>query len=123
MRKSRAKTNTETVAPEPARELLTKPQMLALLGDPAYSTVWGWMKDGFFPLPIELGPPNSRSTMIAWYADVVHAWIANRPRRILGKRLHEFRGRDAKRINLERSKAEIVPKAKQPRKALQQAAE
>ena len=101
MRKSRTKTK-EAVAPtrncdapvkSGQRELLSKPQMLALLGDPAYSTIWGWMKDGLFPLPIELGPANSRSTMIAWYADEVHDWIAARPRRVLGKRLHAFRGK------------------------------
>ena len=98
MQKSKAK---KTGAPERIgdvpvksgpRDLLSKRQMLALIGDPAYSTVWGWMKDGWFPLPIELGPPNSRSTMIAWYADEIYKWIADRPRRQLGKQLHEFRG-------------------------------
>ncbi len=100
MKKSQTKT-TEAVAPalnadmpvKPGpRELLSKAQVLALVGGPVYSTIWGWMKDGQFPLPIELGPPNSRSTMIAWYADEVHQWIANRPRRQIGKQLHEFRG-------------------------------
>ena len=119
MRKlSNSKRKHVTVAPDPGaiavgpRALLTKAQMLALLGDPAYSTVWGWMKDGYFPLAVELGPPNGRSTMIAWYADEIHAWIAKRPRRVLGKRLHEVRGRgrDADRVSLEQSKAEIVPK-------------
>jgi predicted DNA-binding transcriptional regulator AlpA len=111
MRKFRAKKNTEAVAPELTdtpvrsgqRDLLSKSQMLALLGDPAYSTVWGWMRAGTFPLPIELGPPNSRSTMIAWYADEIHDWIANRPRRKIGQRLHEFRGRDADKRELKQA--------------------
>jgi len=51
------------------------------------------MRAGTFPLPIELGPPGGRSSMIAWYADEIHDWIANRPRRKLGQ--HEFCGRSA----------------------------
>jgi predicted DNA-binding transcriptional regulator AlpA len=78
----------ETAAP--GRQLISKPQVLQLIGNPAYSTVWEWMRAGRFPLPIELGPPGGRSSMIAWYADEIHDWIANRPRRKLGQ--HEFRG-------------------------------
>jgi predicted DNA-binding transcriptional regulator AlpA len=77
-------------AATPGRRLISKPQVLQLIGDPAYSTVWEWMRAGTFPLPIELGPPGGRSSMIAWYADEIHDWIANRPRRKLGQ--HEFRG-------------------------------
>ena len=80
-------------AATPGRRLISKPQVLQLIGDPAYSTVWEWMRAGTFPLPIELGPPGGRSSMIAWYADEIHDWIANRPRRKLGQ--HEFRGRSA----------------------------
>ena len=80
-------------AATPGRRLISKPQVLQLIGNPAYSTVWEWMRAGTFPLPIELGPPGGRSSMIAWYADEIHDWIANRPRRKLGQ--HEFRGRSA----------------------------
>jgi len=96
MRNPKAK-NTEAVrrrpghAPiTPGQLLLFKRQVLELLGNPSYSTVWSWMVEGRFPLAVELGPPGRRSTMIAWYADEVHEWIATRPRRRLGQ--HEFRG-------------------------------
>ena len=99
MRNSKAK-NAGAVAPKrqrpghepikPGQQLLFKPQVINLLGGIAYSTLWGWMRSGLFPLAVELGPPGRRSTMIAWYADEVHEWIATRPRRKLGQ--HEFRG-------------------------------
>ena len=72
--------NIETVAACP--RLLTKAEVLALLGV-AYTTVFTWMREGQFPLSIELGPPGGRSTKIAWLADEVYAWIASRPRRKL----------------------------------------
>jgi predicted DNA-binding transcriptional regulator AlpA len=101
MRKPKANKSTEAGAPEirdgaitpGQRSLMFKAQVLALLGDPSYSTVWEWMRAGLFPLPIELGPRGGRSSTIAWYADEIHDWIANRPRRKLGQ--HEFRGRSA----------------------------
>ena len=82
MRKSKAKQNTEAGQPDKGardgaaapqqRSLMFKAQVLALLGDPSYSTVWEWMKAGKFPLPIELGPSGGRSSSIAWYADEIH---------------------------------------------------
>ena len=72
--------NIETVAACP--RLLTKAEVLALLGV-TYTTVFTWMREGQFPLSIELGPPGGRSTKIAWLADEVYAWIASRPRRKL----------------------------------------
>ena len=72
--------NIETVAACP--RLLTKAEVLALLGV-TYTTVFTWMREGRFPLSIELGPSGGRSTKIAWLADEVYAWIASRPRRKL----------------------------------------
>ena len=72
--------NVETVAACP--RLLTKAEVLALLGV-TYTTVFTWMREGQFPLSIELGPSGGRSTKIAWLADEVYAWIASRPRRKL----------------------------------------
>ena len=39
-------------AATPGRLLISKPQVLQLIGNPAYSTVWEWMRAGTFPLPI-----------------------------------------------------------------------
>ena len=95
------KNTSDTAAPErtrrdapivPGQRLLFKPQVLQLLGLRSYSTLWQWMRDGAFPLPLELGPRHGRSSAIAWDANEVLGWIANRPRRQLGQ--HEFRGRD-----------------------------
>ena len=72
--------NIETVAACP--RLLTKAEVLELLGV-TYTTVFTWMREGRFPLSIELGPSGGRSTKIAWLADEVYAWIASRPRRKL----------------------------------------
>ena len=73
--------------------LLSKSEVLALLGGGVgYSTLWGCMREGRFPLPIELGPPGKRSTTIAWYRDEILDWLAKRPRRELGRGA-EFRGR------------------------------
>ena len=49
----------------PGQKLLSKRQVTELIGV-AYSTLWGWMKNGAFPLAIELGPAGSRSATIAW---------------------------------------------------------
>ena len=75
---------------KPGQPLLFKPQVLELLGNPSYSTVWGWMRDGQFPLAVALGPPNGKSTLIAWHADEIYEWIAALPRRQLGRATREF---------------------------------
>ena len=60
----------------------SKAEVLGLLGV-SYTTIFTWMREGQFPLSIELGPSGGRSTKIAWLADEVYAWIASRPRRKL----------------------------------------
>ena len=67
----------------PRRELLLKPQVLARVRV-GYSCLWGWMRDGLFPLPIALGPEDGRTTKVAWFADEVEAWVKSRPRRKIG---------------------------------------
>jgi predicted DNA-binding transcriptional regulator AlpA len=67
----------------PVRELMLKAQVLARVRV-GYSCLWEWMRDGIFPLPIELGRPNGRTTRIAWFADEVEGWIESRPRRKIG---------------------------------------
>ena len=68
---------------KPGQHLLFRSQVLELIGT-SYPTLWGWMIEAKFPLPIELGPPDGRSTKIAWLAEEVYAWIAARPRRKIG---------------------------------------
>lgn len=70
---------------EPGQPLLLKEQMLKVVGHQSYSAIWGLMKRGEFPLPIALGPPEGRTTKVAWMTSEVHAWIASRPRRPIGK--------------------------------------
>jgi predicted DNA-binding transcriptional regulator AlpA len=69
---------------KPGQHLLFKPQVLELLGGAAYSSLWNKMVSDDFPLPIELGKPDGRTTRVAWIADEVYAWIATRPRRKIG---------------------------------------
>ena len=68
--------NSEAVN-DGAPRLVSKCEVLALLGGAVgYSTLWGWMREGKFPLAIELGPPGKRSTTIAWYRDDVRVGCA-----------------------------------------------
>lgn len=64
---------------KPGQQLLHRPQVLELLGV-GFGTLYAWMREGRFPLPIELGPPG-RNTAMVWHADEVDEWIAARPRR------------------------------------------
>jgi predicted DNA-binding transcriptional regulator AlpA len=68
---------------KPGQVLLSKGQVLELLDDISYSCLFNWMRNGDFPLPIMLGPNNSRTSKMAWRADAVHAWIDSRPERKL----------------------------------------
>jgi predicted DNA-binding transcriptional regulator AlpA len=68
----------------PPVRLMSKAEVLDLVGC-TYGSLWSWMKAGRFPLPIELGPPNGRSSKIAWLEHEITGWIASRPRRRLNK--------------------------------------
>ena len=81
---------TRNLPVKPGQQLLSKQQMLDVIGNPAYSTVWEWMRADQFPRPIELGPSGGRTSLIAWRASEIYEWLANRPRRQFGQ--HEFRG-------------------------------
>lgn len=61
-------------------KLIFKPELLELL-HVSYSSIFGWMRAGEFPLPRVIGPGTGRSSRIAWYASEIQAWLASRPQR------------------------------------------
>ena len=69
---------------KPGQYLLNKRQLLELCGDPAFSTVWLWMKDAGFPKPLVMGPPEGRTSRVCWIASEVFDWLKSRPRRAIG---------------------------------------
>src|SRR5260370_39934698 len=70
---------TVPIAASDAIQLISKPELLRLLGV-SYSSVFSWMRRGQFPLARELGP-GGRATKIAWRADEGAARLASRPQR------------------------------------------
>ena len=73
--------NIETVVARP--RLLSKAEVLALLGV-SYTTVFTWMREGQFPLSIQLGPPDGRSSKDHLdRPDEVYAWVTARTKRKL----------------------------------------
>ena len=62
---------------KPGQQLLHRPQVLELLGV-GFGTLYAWMREGRFPLPIELGPTGGSNTAMVWFADEVDEWIAAR---------------------------------------------
>lgn len=59
-------------AARPVR-LLFKPEVMKLVGH-TFPTIWRWMRDGKFPLSVNVGAKT------AWYENEINAWIANQPR-------------------------------------------
>jgi predicted DNA-binding transcriptional regulator AlpA len=83
MSKSKPKPKLSTVATAPSSEpvsrLLTRLEVLALL-NVTYPTLWGWVRDGHFPPPRELG--WGKKGRIGWVQSEVQAWIASLPKRL-----------------------------------------
>ena len=94
---------------KPGQHLLFRSQILELTGTSTV-TLWGWMADANFPLPLELGPPGGRSTKVAWLADEVYAWIASRPRRKIGE------------LRRKKPEPEVPPEPRQQRRKPKRAA-
>jgi predicted DNA-binding transcriptional regulator AlpA len=63
-------------------KLIFKDELLKLLGV-TYGSLYAWMRDGKFPLAIEVGPRGGRSIRIAWLESEITEWLAARPRRQL----------------------------------------
>ena len=66
-------------------ELIFKPELLELL-HVSYSSIFGWMRAGKFPVAHIISPSSGRSSRIAWYASDVQAWLASRPQRVIKPR-------------------------------------
>ena len=63
---------------------LTKPQVLALLGDISATTLWELMVKADFPRPRVLhGDPNGITGRSYWLCDEVEQWMLSRPKRVL----------------------------------------
>jgi predicted DNA-binding transcriptional regulator AlpA len=67
---------------EPPVKLLTREQVLAMLGGLTYPSLFGWIRDGLFPPGIELGAVSGKGRVV-WLEHEVLKWIADRPRRLL----------------------------------------
>jgi predicted DNA-binding transcriptional regulator AlpA len=68
--------------------LIFKPELLELL-HVSYSSIFGWMRAGKFPLPRVIGPGTGRTSRVAWYASEIQAWLASRPQRVMKPPLGE----------------------------------
>jgi predicted DNA-binding transcriptional regulator AlpA len=80
---------------KPNRKLVPRPRVLEMLGGISPSALRNWMLKQGFPLPLDLGKEDGRSSKISWYEDEVEAWIASRPRRKIGG-LKEIQNRTAR---------------------------
>jgi predicted DNA-binding transcriptional regulator AlpA len=60
------------------RRLIGKAELCRRLGV-TYPTVWRWINAGYFPPGMQLGAGEPGSAKLAWWDDVVDAWIAARP--------------------------------------------
>lgn len=64
----------EATPASPLDTLLSVDQVTAIVGA-SRSTIYAWLKQGFFPPPIRIGPRR-----VAWRASEIQAWINSRPR-------------------------------------------
>jgi predicted DNA-binding transcriptional regulator AlpA len=58
----------------------TRDDVLAITGV-SYPTLWKWMRDGFFPIPREIGKPGGHRSSLRWLVSEVDAWTVTRPKR------------------------------------------
>lgn len=70
--------------PEKKVQLLTRGEMLELVGGVSYVAVWQWIKQGKFPAGRAIG--GGRNGPVMWLEDEVLDWIMAQPKRIPGSR-------------------------------------
>jgi predicted DNA-binding transcriptional regulator AlpA len=69
----------EDVAPI---RVLTKIEVLALLGGISHVTLWDMIRRGAFPPAVVLGPEGGHRSKVGWIDAEVYRAIANMPRRM-----------------------------------------
>lgn len=57
-----------------AVSLLREPVVRETVGGIGRTTLWRWVREGYFPKPVRLG-----ANCVAWRADDVNQWINSRP--------------------------------------------
>jgi prophage regulatory protein len=57
------------------KRFVFKPELLERVGGVTYPTVWRWMRDGKFPVAVEVGG------RIAWLESDIDEWMLSRPLR------------------------------------------
>ena len=71
----RSMKNDPPSSADPAAILRTR-DVLPLVGV-ARTTLWSYVRDGFFPRPLRLGGPKSRA--VGWRRADVERWLSERP--------------------------------------------
>ena len=62
-------------AKKPARRLMPKREVLRVVGDTSFPTLWQLMRRGEFPLPVIVGG------LSYWFSWEIEEWMASLPRR------------------------------------------
>src|SRR5690349_10991711 len=78
-------TEDAMTTPTPQKgDLISRERVLEKLGGISKSGLYNFMLKYGFPISIDLGKEDARSSKQYWYEDEVDAWIASRPRRKIG---------------------------------------
>lgn len=76
---SKSKLKSTTAPPLEHDRMLSRGEVLEIV-NVTYPCLWGWVKDGHFPAPRQLGFKGKRGR-IGWLSSEVQTWVASRPRR------------------------------------------
>src|SRR2546430_1255489 len=74
--------------------LIDWPQVRARTGGPSRSSVWRWMRQGLFPLPVEGGIRRN-----AWRLSDIEDWVASRQTAAAYRNVAEAGRDDGQRTN------------------------